>query len=161
MRLADSERFQQLHQQAARWHEEYGSIVEAVDHALNGEAYDDAARLITHRAWEALTTHGEIMTMLSWLPMLPEPVLKAHPRLCLYFSRALYLTGDFERSAHFVQMAAREIERRPEDAPETTATRGIVHNYQATLAAYQGELAQGFAFIERAMAQMDKLDAVS
>lgn len=161
LRLADPDRFQALHQEAASWHEQHGSVVEAVDHALSGEAYDQAAHLITHRAWEALTTHGEIRTMLSWLPTFPEPVLRAQPRLCLYFSRALYLTGDFEQSARLVQMAAREIEHLPEDAPETAATRGIVHNYQATLSAYQGELTRGFSFIEQAAAHADRLDAVS
>lgn len=161
LRLADPERFQRLHQRAAEWHQAHGNVVEAVDHALTGAAYDEAAWLIKHRAWEALTAHGEIMTMLSWLPAFPEPVLKAHPRLCLYFSRALYLTGDFEQSQQLVQMAAREIDHLPEDAPETAATRGIVYNYQATLAAYQGDLTQGFAFIERASKQWDKLDPVS
>lgn len=133
LRLADPERFRRLHQEAAEWHQVHGSVVEAVNHALHGEAYDHAAWLIKHRAWEALTTHGEIMTMLSWLPAFPEPVLRAHPRLCLYFSRALNLTGDFEQAARFVQLAASTIDHLPEDAPETAATRGIVYNYQATL----------------------------
>lgn len=161
LKLTEPGRFRALHREAWNWHQAHGSIVDAVNHALSAQATDDAARLIMDRAWEALAAHGEIMTVLSWLPAFPEAALRAHPRLCLYFSRALYLTGDFERSSQYVQIAADTVEQQSATDGEHAATRAIVANYQATLAAYQGELARGLAFIEQAMPHFQALDEVS
>lgn len=161
LRLTDPALYRALHQSAAAWHHTHGNIVEAVDHALSGEAHDEAAQLIVDKAWESLSARGELMTILSWLPEFPEVALKAHPRLSLCFSRAFNLTGNLEKSTHYLQLATDGLADLPDTRRDTCATGAIVYNYQATLAGYRGELSRGFAFIEDAASQAHQLDVVS
>jgi len=163
LEMKDSARYRERHRRAADWYASHEQIVEAVHHALAGEDYDHAAVLITKRAWEALTARGEIMTVVHWLARFPDGLLARFPRLCLYFSRALYLTGDAERSQNYVQLASDTLHQRGEQFAENEALQAIAANYQATLAAYRGEIAYGLYWIERAKelsAAVDALDQV-
>ena len=149
LELGDRARYLGQHRRAATWYADHGSIVEAVHHALAGEDYRHAADLITVRAWDALTARGEIMTIIHWLPHFPEDALRRHPRLCLYFSRALYLTGDLDQSHHYVRLAL-DVLAEDDERPERDALRAIACNYQATLDAYRGDVLEGRRWITEA-----------
>jgi len=138
LQLQDGARYRARHRQAAAWLAAHDNPVDAVPHALAAADPAYAAQLIETGAWQRLTSCGEIMTVLSWLPAFPEPVLHNFPRLCLYFSRAWYLTGNLRRSQAYVQLAADAL---PDDAEP--ALQAIAASYQATLAAYQGDVATG------------------
>ncbi|MCC6803767.1 MAG: hypothetical protein IT319_12860 [Anaerolineae bacterium] len=142
LQLKNRARYVDLHRQAAEWYAAHDSITEAVRHALAAEDFAYAAALIEDSAWKLLTSRGEIMTVIHWLPAFSEDVLRRYPRLCLYFSRALYLTGDIEPSDRYVRLAAETLEQ-DDETPERQALRAIALNYQATLAAYRGEIADG------------------
>lgn len=158
LRLEAPERFRDLHRAAAAWFEARGELPDAVRHALEAEDYALAAWLIEERAWEALTSRGEIMTILSWLPRFTEAFLADRPRLSLYFSRALYLTGDIERSAVYVALAQAALDAQPADAPDQVALRTIALNYQATLAAYQGRVSEARELVGRALPHRQAVD---
>lgn len=160
LEMKDGTRYRERHRQAADWYVSHEQVVDAVHHALAGEDYDRAAALITDRAWEALTARGEIMTVVHWLGRFPDEALTRHPRLCLYFSRALYLTGDAERSQAYVQLATDALNRHGEQFAQNEALQAIAANYQATLAAYRGEVAKGLRWIEQATALRDAVDAL-
>jgi LuxR family maltose regulon positive regulatory protein len=163
LEMDDRERYRHQHRRAAVAHAAAGEVVAAVDHALAGEDTAQAARLIEQEAWAVLTSRGEIMTIIHWLPRFPEAALTEHPRLCLYFSRALYLTGDIARSEAYVQLADDAIERLDSDHADQRALRAITRSYQATLAAYRGDVATGLRRIaeaERLQDTFDDLDRV-
>ncbi len=160
LEMQDGVRYLEQHRRAADWHASHEQAVDAVRHALAGNDYDQAAALITDRAWEALTARGEIMTVVHWLERFPDEALAQHPRLCLYFSRALYLTGDAERSQDYVQLASDALNQHGEQFAENDALQAIAANYQATLAAYRGEVSDGRRWIERATALGDAVDAL-
>jgi LuxR family maltose regulon positive regulatory protein len=145
LQLQDGARYRARHRQAADWLAAHDNPVDAVPHALAAADPAYAAQLIETGAWQRLTSHGEIMTVLSWLPAFPEPALHNFPRLCLYFSRAWYLTGDLRRARTYVQRAAAAL---PDDAEP--ALQAITASYQATLAAYQGDVAAGQGWIAQA-----------
>lgn len=158
--MKDDARYLQQHRQAANWFTTHGQVVEAVHHALAADDHDNAAHLITNHAWEALTARGEIMTIIHWLRRFPDEQLVKYPRLCLYFSRALYLTGDTRQSQHYVQMA---IDILTDDADRHPALQAITYGYQATLAAYRGDVEAGLTWINRAnqlQAHVDGVDRV-
>jgi LuxR family transcriptional regulator, maltose regulon positive regulatory protein len=152
LQLENPEHFAELHRAAADWHEAHGEWVEAVQHALASKDTDYAVWLIETHAWEALTSRGEIMTILNWLTYFSESALKQYPRLCLYFSRSLYLVGDLERSEAYVRLATETLHHGETHLQEQQALQAIAANYQATLAAYRGDLETAQTGIEQAVA---------
>lgn len=140
LQLHDPARYQARHLRAAEWHAAFDSIIEAVNHALAAGDEPYAAHLIETQAWERLTASGEIATILSWMVTFSEATLRQHPRLCLYYSRALYLTGDTARAAQYVELADEILMQTAEQSAELRALRAITDTYRATLHAYQGNL---------------------
>lgn len=157
-RMTQQERFPLMHRRAAEWHLAHQHVIEAVSHALESGDFDYAARLIEDHAWERLTSRGEITTLMGWLPQFEAAVLMRRPRLCLYFSRALYLTGDIERSQSYVQLAADALADADADQPDRLALQAITFNYLATLAAYRGETDAARTWIARARAQQHAVE---
>jgi LuxR family maltose regulon positive regulatory protein len=158
LQMQDNARYLDQQRRAARWFAYHEQVVDAVHHALMGEDYTQAASLITERAWEILTARGEIMTVIHWMERFPDEYLRRHPRLCLYFSRALYLTGDIERSQGYVQFAVDVLDEHGMQFDERDALRAIAMNYQATLAAYRGEVDKGLHWIDQAHSLRDAVD---
>jgi len=158
--MKDDTRYLQQHRQAANWFTTNGQFVEAVHHALAADDHDSAAHLITNHAWEALTARGEIMTIIHWLRRFPDAQLAKHPRLCLYFSRALYLTGDIDQSQVLVQYALDTLDNAPTDEQDDMPLRAIASGFQATLAAYRGDVEAGLTWIKRANQLQDHVDGV-
>ncbi len=109
LQMQDEAHYFQQHRRAAAWFAEHDDIVEAVHHALEARDDDFAASLIQDVAWEELTSRGEIMTVIHWLPRFSDEALRLSSRLCLYFSRALYLTGEIERSERYIQIAVGDL----------------------------------------------------
>lgn len=155
--LHDHERYLQQHRRASDWYVQHGQIVQAVHHALLAGDHDNAAELIVDRAWETLTARGEILTIIRWLSWYPEPILQHYPRLCLYFSRALYLLGDIEKSQDHVQIA---IDHLAVDTDRYQTLQAIAFGYQATLSAYQGDVRAAQQWVERANTLRDHVDGV-
>lgn len=153
--LQDVDLYYRKHREAAGWFAERGQVVTAVPHALASGDYAYAAGLITDSAWEALTRNGEIMTMIRWLARFPDDEMRLYPRLSLYFSRALYLAGDAEKSQHYVQMATNALADQVNQP-----LQAIAYSYQATLAAYRGEVTTGRHWIEQANALRDHVSGV-
>lgn len=160
VQLADRARYLAQHHAAAVWYMVNDNVGDAVNHALAAEDYAYAASLIESAAWETLTSRGELVTILGWLQRFPQDALTQHPRLCLYFSRALYLTGDIEHSEVYIQIAASALERTADRGPEQQALQAIVANYQATLAAYRGKVRDGLALNQRAAVLSHTVDAL-
>ncbi|MGH3032974.1 MAG: LuxR C-terminal-related transcriptional regulator [Gaiellaceae bacterium] len=71
-----------LHRRASAWHQEQGTVREAVRHTLAAGGLEDAGELIA-RHWNAFFNEGRLATVGDWLDALgPEGVLR-DPRLCV------------------------------------------------------------------------------
>lgn len=160
LEMKDDVRYLHQHRRAANWFTKNKQVIEAVHHALAADDHDTAAKLITDIAWEALTARGEIMTIIHWLRRFPDTMLARHPRLCLYFSRALYLTGDIDQSQALVQFSLNTLDNAATHEQDEEALRAIASGYQATLAAYRGEVEAGLMWIKRANQLQDYVDGV-
>ena len=160
LQMQDEAHYFQQHRRAAAWFAEHDDIVEAVHHALEARDDDFAASLIQDVAWEELTSRGEIMTVIHWLPRFSDEALRQSPRLCLYFSRALYLTGEIERSERYIQIAVGDLDQPGIGISERKALEAIAYNYQATLAAYRGDVTGGLALNAQAAALRQHVAAI-
>ena len=86
-----------LHFRAQAWLARQGLTHEAVNHALAGHDYDQAARLIEEihgQKWQI----GEIQTVQDWLAAIPSASWQSHPRLWLVQAWANMTVGEFAQA---------------------------------------------------------------
>ncbi len=107
----DPSLYAELHRRASAWFEEQGLIEEAVEYALNASNFDRAATLLEQRAVEMVVREGRYETALGWLRMLPEPVIRSRPALCILHAVALTDTYQFDRAEGRVRDAEAGIAR--------------------------------------------------
>ena len=89
--------FFQLHRKASSWFKNNGYLVEAIYHALEGKDYEGAAVLVeqeTPRLFKA----GELTTLNYWINSLPEEILYKKPKIWLYYTWILILTGKYSHA---------------------------------------------------------------
>ncbi|HEX8230652.1 MAG TPA: LuxR C-terminal-related transcriptional regulator [Chloroflexia bacterium] len=130
---------ERLHLRAARWLQEQGFAAEAVSHALAAREYQLAASLVEQLA-QAMLTYGENTTLIGWLNALPEDVMLARPRLCIYHAWAATYTGQLqvaEDRANHAERAAAGV-----GGLELQEVRGEIAAIRARLAAGGNNLEQ-------------------
>jgi LuxR family maltose regulon positive regulatory protein len=131
-----------LHHRASEWYECHGFIEPAIDHALAGDDFERAAVLIDENI-ESSLMRGEIPTALRWLEALPEDLVFAKQRLCLYYAWTLMLTG---RSLGEIETQLAKI-RANDDF-----TSGGVASLRGFLAIFQLRLENAVSHAQQALA---------
>ncbi len=86
-------RVAELHERASHWYDEHGDRGEAIRHAMAGEHFDTAARLIELAA-PAIHQVRQEMTLRRWLEALPETVFADRPVLTIHLIGTRMATGD-------------------------------------------------------------------
>src|SRR6266542_4508489 len=84
LRQMHPERVRELHQWASAWYEDQGLAADALHHALEGQDYERAARLVQQHAPAALWQRGETVTVMRWLQALPDEFIRARLPLCIF-----------------------------------------------------------------------------
>ncbi len=93
-----------LHNRASEWYAQNGFTDEAIEHALHGEHFEQAANLINAQA-NVMWQRGEHVKLRRWLPKLPELVLFAKPNLCVHHAWYLFASGQHEKAEFILQAA--------------------------------------------------------
>lgn len=70
----------ELYRRASEWYERRGLEAEAIDHALAGEDFERAARLVEQTA-PIMLVQSKVATLLKWLETLPHEQVRSRPRL--------------------------------------------------------------------------------
>jgi LuxR family maltose regulon positive regulatory protein len=125
------QRILELNNRASEWHEDNGSIDEAVKYALRAQDYQRVARLAEEAA-KASMLDSRMTTLVHWADALPEEVLQTRPRLRLYQAWALFLNGQIELSSQMLQDARRAL-ADPSGLPEATEAREELTNLLDTM----------------------------
>ncbi len=132
-----------LHARAAAWYERNGQVSEAIDHALQAEDYDHAIAMVERVAQETLI-RTEFVTFLKWAAALPEELVRARPRLCVYYASALIFSGrEVEMAQSLLQDAAR--------SDESDSLRAEVAFFQAVIAMLRGDVEASIVQSEHAL----------
>jgi LuxR family maltose regulon positive regulatory protein len=95
-----------LHRAAAEWHEQQGFIVEAIRHAQAARDWSLASRLLTDHHID-LAFDGGWGTVCQLLSAFPDEGARADPELALVSATARLLDGALDKSAAYVELAAR------------------------------------------------------
>jgi len=107
----------ELHRRAFRWHRDNGSVEEAIDHALQASAFEEAGQLIA-AAWPESVTIGQHETVLAWLERFPSDVIEEHVHLLLVKAWVLSLSGRREATAEAIDALEQFAPFRPEPLPD-------------------------------------------
>jgi LuxR family transcriptional regulator, maltose regulon positive regulatory protein len=99
----------ELHRRASAWHEENGSLAEAISHAMAAGNLDKAVQLVEQSAWH-LIGRGELTTLQIWLDSLPLAVVRTRPRLSLAYAMIRSITNQLDALESHLQDAERVLE---------------------------------------------------
>ena len=95
-----------LHLRAAQWFEGQGVPDEAVHHAIHGQDFDEAARLMATIPSERFWEQANIGLLTSWGQTIPDTALKQHPRAAILIAWAGMITNDFRHLDHLLELCA-------------------------------------------------------
>jgi LuxR family maltose regulon positive regulatory protein len=105
-RLAEGTNSQEiniLHQRASQWYEENDFLIEAVEHALAAEDFDNVIRLIDLGAGELLMRSQQSL-LLKWQDQLPRELVASHPRFCMIIAWAWVSMGHPQEAENCLQI---------------------------------------------------------
>jgi LuxR family transcriptional regulator, maltose regulon positive regulatory protein len=122
-RLLDErpDRIPELHRRACDWYELNGDRSEAIRHALAGEDFERAAKLI-ELSLPALRQARQVTTMRRWLEALPRELLQVRPVLGVGYVGALMANGELQEVEGLLADAERWLDttrarRGPDEQP--------------------------------------------
>jgi LuxR family maltose regulon positive regulatory protein len=104
-----------LHRRANAWFESVGLMTEAISHALSGQDYDGAIRLIAGNT-QAMLKRGEATTLWRWLQQLPPDQVRADPYLSVAAAWASMFSGPIDDLEPTLQGAEQAIGHLTDDA---------------------------------------------
>ena len=78
LRRTDPEVVPVLHERASAWHRQWGSVDEAIEHALAGGDHAGAIGLVASH-WFAYVDSGRLVTLRSWIGSLDSSAIDADP----------------------------------------------------------------------------------
>ncbi|MDY6877471.1 MAG: LuxR C-terminal-related transcriptional regulator [Chloroflexota bacterium] len=126
----------ELHRQASAWYGQNGFISKAIDHAIAAGDMGCAARLVEEHNRPTMM-RGEVSTVMGWLELFPDEMIRSRPRLSIGCAWGLFLSG---------QMGA--IEPRLRDA-ETALVGRTTSGSGAQVTGLLGEVATLRSFLLR------------
>src|SRR3989440_13063645 len=94
LQATQPEQVVRLHREAALWYQYQQWPHEAIPHALATQDFLFVAELLEDYV-ERLYLQGELKTLLAWIKLLPQEVLRAHPRLATSYMFAFNLLFPF------------------------------------------------------------------
>jgi LuxR family maltose regulon positive regulatory protein len=146
-----------IHRRAAAWYRHRGLTGEAIQHALAGQDWAEAAATIEESA-EALVMHGEVTTLVNWMRALPPDALQHWPRLCLFYAGGLLTIGRLDEADEYVRVAERAGEAKQSIAdnslPGSALRPGELDTLKAIVAGSRGDLSVAIAHARSALAQL-------
>ncbi|MEM6839364.1 MAG: hypothetical protein AAF609_21285 [Cyanobacteria bacterium P01_C01_bin.120] len=97
-----------LHGQASQWYEQNELFADAIRHALSAQDFDHAADLI-EQVWSAMRNRQQEATVLSWLKVLLDSLIRVRPVLSVVNAIALLNTGQTDAIEDRLQDAERAL----------------------------------------------------
>jgi LuxR family maltose regulon positive regulatory protein len=137
LQATQPEQVSRLHREAALWFQRQGWPHEAIPHALATKDFFFVAELLEATV-ERLHLQGELKTLLAWIKLLPEDVLRAHPRLATSYILAFNFLSPFsdgEEQEYLNQLWA-GVEQTLQNKDQTTlslAERDLLRNRMTIL----------------------------
>jgi LuxR family maltose regulon positive regulatory protein len=152
----------ELHRRASEWYAEHGEPAAAVEHAMAGRHYGDAARLIELAA-PAMRRARQEGTLRRWLEALPEDIFGDRPVLAIALVGARMATGDIADVEPLLELIEAALARPAEasivfDGEMFDGLPAQVAVQRAGLTLLAGDLDATIAHATRALGLVDATD---
>ncbi|MEO1070133.1 MAG: helix-turn-helix transcriptional regulator, partial [Cyanobacteria bacterium J06638_6] len=121
------ERLPSLHGRASEWYEQNELFSEAIRHALAAEEFERAADLM-EQVWPAMRNRQQETTILNWLKLLPDPLIRTRPILSVAYAVVLVNAGQLEGIETYLQDAERVLARLAQVGDPAAAAPWIAAN---------------------------------
>lgn len=130
----------ELHRRAAAWYEKNGFSAEAVHHA-QASGDDDLAAGVVERAITRIDTWSRtsLSVVRGWLSALPDEAVQPRPRLRLFMSRVMFISGQPELGSKLLEALEQWLHEHP-SAPDAARTLGLTLADRASYAAMLGHV---------------------
>lgn len=140
-----SELVRELHSRASKWFAQNGVGDEAVEHALAGKDFERAAQLIEEIA-ETIWDRGQQTKLVKWFKALPDETLNSRVQLCIFYARALNMSG-FQDAAETKLQTAEQLLKSAIDKYFKASPSNSSASYKLSKGEIQGRIAVIRAFI--------------
>lgn len=112
----DEASFRAAHRTLAHKFKERGKPIEAIEHAVEGELWDDAVGLIM-ASYSSLGMSSEFVKLHKWLSCIPEQYFEIHPELNIAQAMALIPFGQNAQTEALLARAERLLLARGDEGP--------------------------------------------
>lgn len=133
-----------LHQRASHWYAQHGMQIDAIQHMLAANAYEQAANMIEQHAWTYLQ-RGEIQLVHSWLTRLPAQSFVLRPQLTLLHAYTLFYQTQIADCEQALALTEQLQARRPDQL-------SYIYDLRALIALTRGDSAQAMQQARLALA---------
>jgi ATP/maltotriose-dependent transcriptional regulator MalT/DNA-binding SARP family transcriptional activator len=137
------------HQRIAEYFLERGAWEQGVRHLLAAENFVRAAEVVAEKGGEWISS-GALNSLASMADALPANVSELHPRTLCHRAEVARLRGEYESAQLLFRRAALLLHQRGDQESEAEAQHSL-----ATLARREGDYAQAFAYLDRALELTD------
>jgi LuxR family transcriptional regulator, maltose regulon positive regulatory protein len=138
-----------LHARAAGWHEQHGSLVEAIHHAALAADEEMVERLV-QRSYAELVSRGEQSWIRSWTGELSADVVYSRPWLCIYDAYSHSWFGELDEAERLLAEAEQQLPAAA--APGAQAMPGLLAYVQSRVTAMRGDLPRAIELCQQARA---------
>lgn len=127
-----AEDIRELHRRASKWHQNKGSLEEAMEHTLAAQDFGRAAELIDEYYFN-LFSHSEVPLLLGWIDKLPEDIVLGRPWVDVYRAYTLALTSRTDQAESLLDDLAERIHPDVHQASELLGHIAAIRSYTANL----------------------------
>jgi LuxR family transcriptional regulator, maltose regulon positive regulatory protein len=139
-----------LHARAAGWHEQHGSLVEAIHHAALA-ADEEMVERFVQRSYAELVSRGEQSWIRSWSGELSADLVYSRPWLCIYDAYSHSWFGELDEAERLLAEAEKQL---PAATPASAAQamQGLLAYVQSRVTAMRGDLPRAIELCQQARA---------
>jgi LuxR family maltose regulon positive regulatory protein len=122
----------ELYRRASQWHQDKGSLEEAMRYAMAAQDFERAASMIEAR-FTSKFSRSEVPVLMGWIEQLPEQVVHKHPWIDVYRANTLALVGRLDGVDSLLDGAEKRIEPGAPRAAELLGHIAALRAYVANL----------------------------
>jgi LuxR family maltose regulon positive regulatory protein len=159
LRLQQGELESELHRRASQWLAKNGFRNEAVDHAFASQNNARAALLIEEIA-EIYWDHARESRLLRWLKKLPDELINANPKLCIFYARELFKSGFSDKAETMLRTADQLLASTAISDPEKEALQGRIAAIRGYESLLTGDVSRNIKFSKQALKLLPQRDLI-
>ena len=141
-----------LQRKASIWFEQNGLLAEAINHALQGEEFTRAAKLV-ESVGPDMMMHNEFDQLTSWLDAIPQQQVNSWPWLCIIRAWMCQRWAQLDQGEFYLQCAERalELETTPEPMGGAKIIRGQICAIRALFSLVKEQIPEAIDYSYQAL----------